>query len=87
MSMERVTAPVVRRLEAMPLTWRLVAILLTLLLAALLRVTVRGSTMGGIAVRGPLVDVITLVVLGAAVLVSGFTLDLTAPFALPGRGR
>ena len=36
MSLERVTAPVVRRLEAMPLTWRLVAILLTLLLAALL---------------------------------------------------
>lgn len=36
MSLERVTAPVVRRLEAMPLTWRLVVILLTLLLAALL---------------------------------------------------
>ncbi|QOK22046.1 DUF3017 domain-containing protein [Janibacter indicus] len=50
----------------------------SLLLAALLRVTVRGSTMGGIAVRGPLVDVITLVVLGVAVLVSGFTLDLSA---------
>ena len=50
----------------------------SLLLAAALRLTVRGSTMGGIAVRGPLVDVITLVVLGAAVLVSGFTLDLTA---------
>jgi len=33
---ERVTAPIVRRLERMPLTWRLVAILLTLLLAALL---------------------------------------------------
>ena len=49
-----------------------------LLLAAALRLTVRGSTMGGIAVRGPLVDVITLVVLGAAVLVSGFTLDLSA---------
>ncbi|QBF47169.1 sensor histidine kinase [Janibacter limosus] len=36
MSMERVTAPVVRKLEAMPLTWRLVVILLTLLLAALM---------------------------------------------------
>ena len=34
--MERVTAPVVRKLEAMPLTWRLVSILLTLLLAALM---------------------------------------------------
>ena len=40
MSLERVTAPVVRRLEAMPLTWRLVAILLTLLLAALLATSV-----------------------------------------------
>ncbi|UUZ45191.1 hypothetical protein LP422_02660 [Janibacter limosus] len=36
MSMERVTAPVVRKLEAMPLTRRLVVILLTLLLAALM---------------------------------------------------
>ena len=36
MSMERVTTPVVRKLEAMPLTWRLIVILLTLLLAALL---------------------------------------------------
>ena len=36
MSMERVTTPVVRKLEAMPLTWRLVVILLTLLLAALM---------------------------------------------------
>ena len=32
MSMERVTAPVVRKLEAMPLTWRLIVILLALLL-------------------------------------------------------
>ncbi|WP_068264342.1 sensor histidine kinase [Janibacter limosus] len=36
MSMERVTTPVVRKLEAMPLTWRLIVILLTLLLAALM---------------------------------------------------
>ena len=36
MSLERVTAPVVRKLEAMPLTWRLVTILLVLLLAALM---------------------------------------------------
>ena len=35
MSMERVTAPVVRKLEATPLTWRLIVILLALLLAAL----------------------------------------------------
>ncbi|MGO1165224.1 MAG: sensor histidine kinase [Janibacter sp.] len=35
-SVQRVTAPIVRRLERMPLTWRLVAILLTLLLAAML---------------------------------------------------
>ncbi|WP_435202251.1 sensor histidine kinase [Janibacter sp. GS2] len=34
--MQRVTAPIVRRLERMPLTWRLIAILLTLLLAAML---------------------------------------------------
>ncbi|MDN5715992.1 MAG: HAMP domain-containing histidine kinase [Janibacter sp.] len=36
MSMERVTTPVVRKLEAMPLIWRLIVILLTLLLAALM---------------------------------------------------
>lgn len=35
-SVQRVTDPIVRRLERMPLTWRLIAILLTLLLAALL---------------------------------------------------
>ena len=34
-SVHRVTAPIVRRLERMPLTWRLVAILLTILLAAM----------------------------------------------------
>lgn len=34
--MQRVTAPVVRKLEGMPLTWRLISILLTLLLAALM---------------------------------------------------
>ena len=28
-----------------------------------------------------------LQIVGVAVLVAGFTLDLTAPFALPGRGR
>lgn len=38
--MQRVTDPVVRRLERMPLTWRLIAILLTLLLAALLTTSV-----------------------------------------------
>lgn len=49
-----------------------------LLLAAVLRVSLPGSKAGGIAVRGPLVDVITLVTLAVAVLVSGFTLDLSA---------
>lgn len=49
-----------------------------LLLAAVARVTLPGSRLGGVAVRGPLVDVVTLVVLGVVVLVSGFTLDLTA---------
>lgn len=34
--MERVTAPLVRKLEAMPLTWRLIVILLTLLMTGLL---------------------------------------------------
>lgn len=50
----------------------------SLLLAAVLRLALPGSKAGGIAVRGPLVDVVLLVVLGIAVLVSGFTLDLTA---------
>lgn len=50
----------------------------SLLLAAVLRVTLPGSRSGGIAVRGPLVDVVTLVVLAVAVLVAGFSLDLTA---------
>ncbi|MBA4083440.1 DUF3017 domain-containing protein [Janibacter terrae] len=50
----------------------------SLLLAAVLRVTLPGSRAGGIAVRGPLVDVVTLVVLAVAVLVAGFSLDLTA---------
>lgn len=49
-----------------------------LLLAAVLRVALPGAKAGGIAVRGPLVDVVMLVVLGVAVLVSGFTLDLAA---------
>ena len=49
-----------------------------LLLAALLRVTLPGTKVGGIAVRGPFVDVVILVLLGVAVLVSGFTLDLAA---------
>ncbi|MDN5717814.1 MAG: DUF3017 domain-containing protein [Janibacter sp.] len=49
-----------------------------LLLASVLRVALPGSKAGGIAVRGPLVDVVMLVVLGVAVLVSGFTLDLAA---------
>lgn len=49
-----------------------------LVLAAVLRVTLPGSRAGGIAVRGPVVDVITLVVLAVAVLVSGFILDLGA---------
>lgn len=48
------------------------------LLAAVLRLTLPGSKSGGIAVRGPLVDVTILVALAVAVLVSGFTLDLTA---------
>src|SRR5699024_1894384 len=34
-TVQRVTAPIVRRLERVPLTWRLVAILLTILLAAM----------------------------------------------------
>ncbi len=49
-----------------------------LVLAAVLRVTLPGSRAGGIAVRGPAVDVATLVVLAVAVLVSGFSLDLAA---------
>lgn len=49
-----------------------------LLLAAVLRVILPGSKAGGIAVRGPLVDLVVLVGLGVAVLVAGFTLDLTA---------
>ncbi len=48
----------------------------SLLLAAALRVTLPGSRAGGIAVRGPLVDVVTLVVLAVAILVAGFSLDL-----------
>lgn len=50
----------------------------SLLLAAVLRLALPGSRAGGIAVRGPLVDVTILVTLAVAVLVSGFTLDLTA---------
>ncbi|WP_435199882.1 DUF3017 domain-containing protein [Janibacter sp. GS2] len=50
----------------------------TLLLAAVLRLALPGSKAGGIAVRGPLVDTVTLVVLALAVLASGFSLDLTA---------
>lgn len=50
----------------------------SLLLAAVLRLALPGSKAGGIAVRGPLVDTVTLVVLAVAVLASGFTLDLTA---------
>lgn len=50
----------------------------SLLLAAVLRVTLPGSKAGGIAVRGPLVDLVILIGLGVAVLVAGFTLDLTA---------
>ncbi len=38
--MERFTAPLVRRLESMPLTWRLIVILLSLLLAALMMTSV-----------------------------------------------
>ena len=49
-----------------------------LVVAAVLRVTIPGSRAGGIAVRGPVVDVITLVVLAVALLVSGFVLDLSA---------
>lgn len=50
----------------------------SLLLAAAMRATLPGSKLGGIAVRGPVIDIITLVVLAVAVLVSGFSLDLTA---------
>ena len=49
-----------------------------LLLAAAMRATLPGSKLGGIAVRGPFIDIVTLVVLAVAVLVSGFSLDLTA---------
>ncbi|UUZ44064.2 DUF3017 domain-containing protein [Janibacter limosus] len=49
-----------------------------LLLAAVLRVALPGSGVGGIAVRGPVVDVVLLVLLGVAARVSGFTLDLAA---------
>ena len=50
----------------------------SLLLAAAMRAALPGEKLGGIAVRGPFVDIVTLVVLAVAVLVSGFTLDLTA---------
>jgi len=50
----------------------------SLLLAAVLRLTLPGARAGGIAVRSPLVDTVTLVVLALAVLGSGFSLDLTA---------
>lgn len=48
----------------------------TFILAAVLRIALPGSRAGGIAVRGPLVDVVTLVALAVAILVVGFSLDL-----------
>ena len=50
----------------------------TLALAAVLRLTLPPDRVGGIAVRGRWVDAITLLVLAVGVLLSGFTLDLTA---------
>ncbi len=48
----------------------------SLVLAAALRVALPESRAGGIVVRNRWVDVATLLLLAAAVLVSGFTLDL-----------
>lgn len=50
----------------------------SLVLAAVLRLALPRSRSGGVIVRGPVVDAITLLVLAAGLLVSGFTLDLTA---------
>ncbi len=50
----------------------------TLALAAVLRLTLSQAQVGGLAVRGRWVDAITLLVLSVAVLLRGFTLDLTA---------
>ena len=49
-----------------------------LALAAVLRLTLTTSRAGGIVVRSPWVDALTLLLLAASVLVCGFTLDLTA---------
>lgn len=50
----------------------------TLFLAAVLRLALPPERAGGVVVRGPRTDVAVLVVLGGLVLLSGFTLDLTA---------
>lgn len=50
----------------------------SLVLAAVLRVALPRSRSGGVIVRGPVVDAVTLLVLAGGILLSGFTLDLTA---------
>lgn len=50
----------------------------TLLLAAAFRIFLTPERAGGVASRGKVVDVAVLVTLGALVLISGFSLDLTA---------
>lgn len=50
----------------------------TLLLAAAFRLVLTPEQAGGVASRGKVVDVAVLVTLGVLVLISGFSLDLTA---------
>lgn len=49
----------------------------TLVLAAVLRVVLSPGQAGGLVVRSRVLDAVTLVVLAALVLLSGFTLDMT----------
>lgn len=59
--------------------WRATAMLsLSLLLAGVLRLTLPTQAAGGLVVRRPVLDAVTLISLGVVVAVSGFTLDLTA---------
>lgn len=57
--------------------WRATAVLSgTLLVCAVLRARLPVERAGGLVVRRPWIDVATLVLLGVAVAVLGFTLDL-----------
>ena len=49
----------------------------TLVLAAVLRLSLSRDRAGGIIVRGRVVDAVTLLLLAALVVASGFTLDLS----------